>query len=177
MKIENLAFKGGAVLGIAYTGALQVLEDNNILSNIKNVAGTSAGAVTAVFVSLGYSAKECQEIIFAKSFEDFKDRHRMIELGRQYGWHDGDNFLNWIEKYIKQKFGKKNATFKDLKEKVENSEKNFRSLSVFSTDLNEQKIKAFTSLSEDNKILISENLIAINNFFKKEFNSTPPLPS
>ena len=153
MKIKNLAFKGGAVLGIAYTGALQVMEENNILSDIENVAGTSAGAITAIFISLGYSSKECQNIIFEKDFSDFKDRHKLGEFARKYGWHDGDNFIEWIERYIKQKLGKDNATFRDLKRKVDNKEGNFRSLSMFATDLNEQTVKVFSNLSEDENIL------------------------
>ena len=153
MKIKNLAFKGGAVLGIAYTGALQVFEENNILSDIENVAGTSAGAITAIFISLGYTSKECQNIIFEKDFSDFKDHHKLGEFAKKYGWHDGDNFTEWIEKYIKQKLGKAHATFRDLKRKVENKEENFRSLSMFATDLNEQRVKVFSSLSEDENIL------------------------
>ena len=153
MKIENLSFKGGAVLGIAYTGAFQVFEENNLLSNIKNVAGTSAGAITAVFLSLGYTASECQHIIFKKSFEDFKDRHRFLEFGTQYGLHDGNNFLEWMQSFVKEKLGSETATFKDLKQKIANNEKGFRSLSIFATDLNEQGIKVFTSLSEKENIL------------------------
>ena len=153
MKIENLAFKGGAVLGIAYTGAFQVFEENGILSDIKNVAGTSAGAITAIFLSLGYNSSECQSIIFEKSFNDFKDKHRTLEFGRQYGLHDGYNFIEWIQKFIKEKLGSENATFRDLKQKIANNTKGFRSLSIFATDLNEQKIKIFSSLSKDENIL------------------------
>ena len=42
-QFKNLAFEGGGVRGIAYAGALQVLEQNNILPDIRRVAGTSAG--------------------------------------------------------------------------------------------------------------------------------------
>ena len=33
MKIENLVFKGGGVLGIAYAGAISALDEENILNN------------------------------------------------------------------------------------------------------------------------------------------------
>ncbi|MBQ0128550.1 MAG: patatin-like phospholipase family protein, partial [bacterium] len=41
---RNLVFEGGGVRGIAYAGALEVLEEEKILRKIKRVAGTSAGA-------------------------------------------------------------------------------------------------------------------------------------
>ena len=40
-KFKNLVFEGGGVKGIAYVGALEVLEKEQILGNIKRVAGTS----------------------------------------------------------------------------------------------------------------------------------------
>ena len=55
---RNLVFEGGGVKGIAYVGALEVLDQEGILKDIKRVAGTSAGAMVAVLVGLGYSAAE-----------------------------------------------------------------------------------------------------------------------
>ncbi|HAY88229.1 MAG TPA: patatin, partial [Bacteroidetes bacterium] len=56
--IENLVFKGGGVLGIAYAGAIEILENEGILTQVQRTAGTSAGAVAAALISLGYSSKE-----------------------------------------------------------------------------------------------------------------------
>ncbi len=55
---KNLVFEGGGVKGIAYVGALEVLEKEGILGSIERVAGTSAGAMVAVLVALGYTATE-----------------------------------------------------------------------------------------------------------------------
>src|SRR5579864_920356 len=51
---QNLVFEGGGVRGVAYAGALDVLDRAGILSQIQAVAGTSAGAITAALVALGY---------------------------------------------------------------------------------------------------------------------------
>ena len=48
---KNLVFEGGGVKGIAYVGALEVLDREGILNDIERVAGTSAGAMVAVMVS------------------------------------------------------------------------------------------------------------------------------
>jgi NTE family protein len=55
---KNLVFKGGGIRGIAYLGALEVLDKKGILAAAENVAGASAGAITALLVSLGYSFEE-----------------------------------------------------------------------------------------------------------------------
>ena len=61
----NLVFEGGGVKGVAYVGALQVLEDRGIAGRVDAVAGTSAGAITAALVAAGYSAAELKTTMMA----------------------------------------------------------------------------------------------------------------
>ena len=68
---KNLVFEGGGVKGIAYGGALEELEKRNILNGITRVAGTSAGAINACLLALGYSYKEVSDIIAQTSFKSF----------------------------------------------------------------------------------------------------------
>ena len=70
---KNLVFEGGGVKGIAYVGALEVLDKEGILKDIKRVAGTSAGALVAVLIGLGYSAKELKDILWSINFQNFLD--------------------------------------------------------------------------------------------------------
>ncbi len=42
---KNLVLEGGGIRGLAYPGALKVLEEKGIIKNIERVAGTSAGAL------------------------------------------------------------------------------------------------------------------------------------
>ena len=60
---ENLVFEGAGIRGIAYSGVIKKLEENGIMDGIKKVGGTSAGAITSLMVSLGYSADEIYDII------------------------------------------------------------------------------------------------------------------
>lgn len=53
---ENLVFKGGGPKGIAYVGAMKVLEDQKMLTNVIRVGGTSAGAINATLVAFGYNS-------------------------------------------------------------------------------------------------------------------------
>lgn len=62
-KIRNLVFQGGSVKGIAYAGALLSLQKFLDLKEIKRVAGTSVGAITALLIALGCNPEEAKELI------------------------------------------------------------------------------------------------------------------
>ncbi len=70
---RNLVFKGGGQKGIAYPAALKELERQGALKEIKRVAGTSAGAITAALVAVGYSPDELEQIIDESPLESFLD--------------------------------------------------------------------------------------------------------
>jgi len=57
-QFRNLVFEGGGVKGIAYVGAMEVLEEKGILGDVRRVGGTSAGAINAVLLAAGYSNDE-----------------------------------------------------------------------------------------------------------------------
>ena len=143
-KIENLVFEGGGVRGIAYAGVLKALEEKKILEEVKRVGGTSAGAITALMVSIGYSAAEFKAIIDSTDFSEFNDGKHMFvggtkRLVKQYGWYKGEAFLDWLGKLIKRKCGNENITFSQLKEK------GFKELKITGTCLNKQKLIVFSN--------------------------------
>lgn len=71
--ISYLALEGGGGKGFAYLGALQLMQEHNILAQLKGVAGTSAGAITALMISLGMSADDIANEINTKDFNKFFD--------------------------------------------------------------------------------------------------------
>jgi NTE family protein len=120
---RNLVFEGGGVKGIAYVGAMKVLEKEGILKNINRVDGTSAGSINAVLFAAGYSNKETLEILSELDFNDFKDDswgalRDMKRLRKEFGWYKGDFFRDWIGDLLKKKVGSKNITFKALQERT-----------------------------------------------------------
>ena len=146
--IKNLVFKGGGVLGIAYVGAIEALEESNVLSTIEKVAGTSAGAITAYLISLKYTSAEIKKIVNATDFKSFEDSLNPVRLFTSYGLYKGDKFLSWIKKITTDKGLKENATFTDLKNA------GFLDLHVFATDLNEKQLKRFSFLDTPNTIVV-----------------------
>ncbi len=70
---EGLVFKGGGPKGIAYLGVQASLENHNLLRDLKRVAGTSAGAINAMLLALGYSSSEVRHELTAVDLKDFLD--------------------------------------------------------------------------------------------------------
>ena len=135
---SNVVFEGGGVKGIAYGGALEVLEQQGILANIKEVAGTSAGAITAVLVALRYSADEVKSLLYNLDFSNFEDGRfgGLLRLLRRYGYYKGDYYLGLMRCLVAAKTNNNpRATFADL-ERL-----GMRRLHVFTTDLNRRKAR------------------------------------
>jgi NTE family protein len=138
----NLVFEGGGVKGIAYGGALEVLEQSQITPQVERVAGTSAGAITATMVGLNYTAAEFIDIMMGLDFsklEDGSDLGGPVRLIEHYGWFKGDYFLNLMESYIERKAGNGRATFGDLA-----GQGGFKDLYIFGTDLTQQAVQEFS---------------------------------
>lgn len=169
--ITNLAFKGGGVLGIAYAGALQVLQDKNILQQVQRVAGTSAGAITAALVSLKYTAEEILSIVQATDFKSFEDKENPLRIATKYGLYEGDAFLSWMQQHITAKGLPATATFTDLKNA------GMLDLHVFATDLNAKGLKQF-SFATTPTVVVAEAVrssMSIPLFFKAwQFSNNNP---
>lgn len=121
-QFRNLIFEGGGVKGIAYVGAMQVLQQRGILKNIRRVGGTSAGAINALLFALEYDINSQRQILESTDFKKFMDDsfgliRDIRRLDKLYGWYKGDFFSGWIGELIKKKLGDEKATFQDLKVK------------------------------------------------------------
>jgi len=135
---RNLVFEGGGVKGIAYVGALEVLESKGILQNINRVGGTSAGAINALLLGLNYSPTETKNILRKLNFKNFLDDSWGVlrdtdRLVNEFGWYKGDFFRQWIAKRIKKKTKNPNATFNDVYQQKKSG--GFRDMYFIGTNL------------------------------------------
>src|SRR6056297_1911594 len=118
-QFENLVFEGGGIKGIAYAGAISVLEEKGIMPGINRVAGTSAGAITATFLALGASGAQIEQILHDTQFTTFEDASLGLvrntwRLLHRYGWYKGDAFSAWAKKQIAALGGDADITFATL---------------------------------------------------------------
>lgn len=147
--IRNLVFEGGGVKGTAYVGALQVLEDQGILPQVERVAGTSAGAITALLVSLGYDLEEIRQIVLdSLDFSRLEDGNGIYRNSRRlvsrYGWYRGDYLLCFVENLIAQRLGSADATFADLAQRAREND-GYRPLWVVGTDISTNRSRVFSA--------------------------------
>jgi len=154
-KFRNLVFEGGGVKGVAYGGALQALQQMDILQHIKRVAGTSAGAITAALLAVGYTPGELTDILKHTDYNKFKDAdwgvfRNFDRLLEKYGWNKGKSFKKWIAKLIRAKTGSADTTFAELDEMARDDDSNFLKLWVVGTDLSEQKYQIFSTETTPN---------------------------
>jgi len=106
---ENLAFEGGGVKGIAYAGALRVMEEAGVLDNIKGFAGTSAGSMVAACVGCGYTSEEITKVLRDLDFKQFQDDswgvvgdiHRFF---KEFALYKGEALKKHVRELINAKF-------------------------------------------------------------------------
>jgi NTE family protein len=144
---RNLVFEGGGVKGIAYVGALQLLEEKKILDDIVRVGGTSAGAINAVLVGLNYSPAETLQILNKLNFEKFMDDDFGVirdvdRLLSEFGWYKGDFFRKWIGELIAKKTGNANVTFDQVQQ--QKAAKGFRDMYFMGTNISTHFAEVFS---------------------------------
>lgn len=131
---KNLVFKGGGVRGVAYIGALQYLYEQGMMRHIERVAGTSAGAITALGVAMNptdfmsfktlansldyrkvpseqdektekFTSKRLIAIIeHYRELAIFKNLQCSIRLLQEKGWYSSEYLYTWLRSIIAEQF-------------------------------------------------------------------------
>lgn len=139
---KNLVFKGGGVLGVAYAGAVEVLEEEGILSRIEQVAGTSAGAIAALLVALRNPPEQMKKIMLELDFAHFTSDSEPLKVQEKYGWFTTGPLHKWIEERIRSSRSQGelsgHETFLDFRDL------GCRNLVVFAVDLNTRSVVEFS---------------------------------
>lgn len=121
MTLTGIVLEGGGICGIAHVGAIRALAENNLTENITHFAGSSAGAINAMLMAIGYSPEEMLKILSELDFKSFQDEDWGIvrdtyRLMSCFGFYKGNMFYEWLGWIIEQKLGvgTQNITFKQL---------------------------------------------------------------
>jgi NTE family protein len=141
----DLVLEGGGVKGLGLAGAYSVLEERGF--EARNIAGTSAGAITAALIAADYTADELKEIIVSLDFTQFKDEgwedkvllfHRTASLLLDQGIYEGKQFLEWMRGLLA---AKGIHTFRDLiVEEFEDDPKYRWRLQVIASDVTGRRL-------------------------------------
>ena len=154
-QFRNLVFEGGGVKGVAYAGAVATLEARGIMGDIRHVAGTSAGAISAALLAFGATGDDLQAILGNTDFRGFMDDSWGVvrDLGRlalEYGWFKGEQFADWMKRNIRSLSGDaEDVTFADLAERARPAQtghgRTFRQLHTVATDLGARRPQVFSA--------------------------------
>jgi NTE family protein len=119
----DAVFEGGGVKGIAFAGAITVSEQVGV-EEWKNVAGTSAGAIAACLLAVGYHAPELDRIMTVK-YRQFADYgfgglpRGLVNSLWMRGLAPGRFFTQWLKGHLAESplgktLGRREPTFADV---------------------------------------------------------------
>lgn len=144
---NNLVLEGGGIRGLAYPGAIKVLEEKGIIKNIERVAGSSAGAITALMIGLGYISYEMDSVFQSLQIQQFNDGKNIFgkihRLKKEYGIFKGEKFEKWLSYLVKYKTGNASTTFADLHQLHQNNNK-FKDVYCTGTNVTKQRLQIFS---------------------------------
>lgn len=144
---KNLVLEGGGVRGFAYAGAFEVLDSLQLLPGIERVGGTSAGAIQAALLAVGYTPREILQLTAYTKPQAFNDGSWFFGSGirrlkREFGYYKGDKIAAWIEDLIAQKTGNGRISFAELH--AQRAAKGYKDLYITGTDLTYQCLRIFS---------------------------------
>ncbi|MCB2406660.1 patatin-like phospholipase family protein [Hymenobacter lucidus] len=144
---RNLVMEGGGIRGIAYGGALAELEKQGVLAGIRRVGGTSAGAIQAALLAVGYSPAEIIAVVNEMPVQRLNDGRLMFfggstRLLKQYGWYRGDQFTSFMSELVARKTGSPDLTLAQLHDLA--SQGKARDLYTTGTNLTRQCVQVFS---------------------------------
>ncbi len=146
---RNLVLEGGGIRGIAYGGALLELEQRGVLAGLTRVGGTSAGAIQAALLAVGYSAQEIMEVVNATPVQRLNDgrfiffggTHRLV---KEYGWYRGDEFSTYLGELLARKTQNAHLTLGELHALALLEPTRYRDLYTTGTNLTTQRVQVFS---------------------------------
>jgi NTE family protein len=141
--------EGGGIRGIAYGGALRELESAGVLAGIERVGGTSAGAIQAALLAVGYSPSEIIEVLNNTPVQRLNDgrylffggSHRLV---KQYGWYRGNQLAAYLNDLVARKTQRPNLTLGELHTLAQQQPGHFRDLYTTGTNLTTQRTQVFS---------------------------------
>lgn len=113
----SIVISGGAMKVISTIGCYRYLEEQNMVTNIRNYVGTSAGSIICFFMILEYRSSEIisfmNENLNDKNINTF-DMEKVFNLLSDYGISDGSNIIEFLERIIYKKLKVRDITFLEL---------------------------------------------------------------
>lgn len=140
----NAVFEGGGVKGIGLVGAAEEIVNAGYV--FINLAGSSAGAIVAALLAVGYTPKEIKKEMLATDFTKFKSKPiasrfgligDIINVNSNLGLYNANYFEKWLHDLLVKK-GK--TSFGDLKNHYVSKNMPAYKLQVTATDVTKKRL-------------------------------------
>ena len=99
-RVRYLQLNGGGVRGFALLGVHKYLLENQAV--LRGAVGVSVGAIVALLIALGLSAKECLSIFASCVHSDIFGHTRLRHTPCGFGWHSMDHLRSLLNKVLLQ---------------------------------------------------------------------------
>jgi predicted acylesterase/phospholipase RssA len=113
----NIIMSGGSLKGVAFIGCVRRMEENDELSNIKNLVGCSFGSLILFMLSLGCTSEEMMTNVL-NSVELSKRNARLVgalvNCVERGGIDDGGLLIECVKRPLIQKLERSDVTFMEF---------------------------------------------------------------
>jgi NTE family protein len=149
---RRLALCGGGVRGVAHVGVMKALEEEGMLSCVKEMIGISAGSLFCLLWVLGYTLDELERLAVEFDFRLLRniEPESVFAFPETFGLDSGESLEKLISSILRQKGFAPTATFADLQKRCSVS------LRCYATELQTSRIREFsTSLTPTTEVRLA----------------------
>ena len=141
--IKNLILSSGGVNGYFFVGGLKYLVEHNLLDNLENILGTSAGSLFGFLYLLGFAIYEIEELVTKMTPDSLLNitGESVLTFLDDFGIDNGERFEKIMKIVAYRKINNPNVTFKQLFEKTNIT------FTISVLNLNKRKLVYFSHLN------------------------------
>ena len=156
-----LALEGGGAKGYVYVGVAQELERLGLLSQVEEIAGSSVGAITDLYLASGYTVDQIKQKIFNLDFKNLLlDDHYVkvpFNWANKFGFFDADLMHQKFRDIIKEVTGHENTTFEQWHQlKIAHPEKKLKDIIVEACNISTGYNETFSHTTEHKDVPIAD---------------------
>ena len=114
---RNLVLSGGAFKATAFIGCIRYLEEKGICNDIINIIGSSAGAIVALLLGVGFNSREMEDFIIKElqKFQDHEiDLENVLDIFYTLGIDNGESHVQVFQRILLFKGYDPEITFLNL---------------------------------------------------------------
>lgn len=165
VEYKFLALEGGGAKGYVYVGVAQELERLGILPQVEEIAGSSVGAITDLYLASGYTVDQIKQKIFNLDFKNLllDDHYVKVPLNwvNKYGFFDANLMHQQFRDIIKEVTGSENTTFEQWHQlKVSRHEKKLKDIIVEACNISTGYNETFSHKTEHKDVPIADAIRA-----------------